>query len=158
MTHPQYSVKFIARFWSNVDRSGSCWNWKRCRTPQGYGKVRITGHGWELAPRICWKIIHGHIPNGLHILHKCDNPPCVNPEHLFLGTILDNARDRETKGRGNQAKGEKVYNAKLNTQQIASIRQRVKNGTPQKTITEEYKLAKSTVSAIIRRKTWKHVP
>lgn len=90
------------RFWSKVDRSGgpdSCWLWRGNLTPLGYGRVGYAGRV-VLAHRMAWELSVDDIPAGLWVLHRCDVPGCVNPAHLFLGTALDNARDRDVKGRG----------------------------------------------------------
>jgi len=90
------------RFWAKVDRSGDCWVWIGTRWPTGYGQMR--GDGRQLmAHRVAWQIVKGPIPEGLFVCHKCDNPPCVRPDHLFLGTAADNTRDRDVKGRNGYA-------------------------------------------------------
>nr|WP_087475466.1 HNH endonuclease signature motif containing protein [Nitrospira cf. moscoviensis SBR1015] len=81
-----------------------CWLWTGGSSTRGYGQFRMLGRGWR-AHRAAWTIYRGPIPDGLHVLHKCDVTSCVNPDHLFLGTPLDNARDKESKGRGNQPRG-----------------------------------------------------
>jgi hypothetical protein len=83
-------------FWEWVDIRGDddCWEWKRSRFPDGYGQVNHT-----VAHRIAWEMTNGPIPEGLWVLHKCDNPPCCNPNHLFLGTVKDNVHDAMRKGR-----------------------------------------------------------
>jgi hypothetical protein len=90
----------IDRFWARVDRSGECWLWMRARFPagNGYGAVSFRGKVWR-AHRVAWTITTGEIPPGMDVLHHCDNPPCVRPDHLFLGVDLDNARDMMRKGR-----------------------------------------------------------
>lgn len=91
---------WIKRFWSSVDKDGEngCWLWTRGRNEHGYGVLdRKSGSG--LAHRYSWELANGPIPTGLQVLHRCDNPPCVNPEHLFLGTRLDNMADMTAKGR-----------------------------------------------------------
>jgi HNH endonuclease len=90
------------RFWSKVDKSGDCWVWTGSRDLKGYGKINI-GCTPTLAHRVSWQIKSGDIPEGLFVLHRCDNPPCVNPAHLFIGTAGDNVQDMMSKGR--QRKG-----------------------------------------------------
>lgn len=90
----------IARFWSRVAKSDGCWLWTGARFgPNGYGAVRFQKRN-SSAHRVSWMIHFGPIPDGLFVCHKCDNPPCCNPAHLFLGTIGDNTRDMIAKGRG----------------------------------------------------------
>lgn len=86
------------RFWSLVDRSGECWVWVGSRFSNGYGQFRIGGRSVG-AHRVAWELTNGPIPNGLHICHHCDNPPCVRPSHLFAGTHSVNMQDAMNKGR-----------------------------------------------------------
>ena len=87
-----------ARFWERVDTTGECWLWTGHRNEDGYGTL-----GWQYkqysAHRLSYEIAYGAIPPGLCVCHRCDNPPCVRPDHLFLGTQADNMRDRYRKGR-----------------------------------------------------------
>jgi hypothetical protein len=90
------------RFWSKVAIKGAdeCWEWKASRYPGGYGKFSIKDR-YQQAHRLAWRLSNGEIPSGQNILHKCDNPPCVNPNHLFLGTQTDNMHDMMAKNRHN---------------------------------------------------------
>jgi hypothetical protein len=90
-----------------------------------YGQVRV-GDKMEKAHRVAWEKAYGAIPEGLCVLHKCDNPPCVNPEHLFLGTHKDNATDREAKGRGNHPQG--ADNGRARISEITAVRLKKLNG------------------------------
>ena len=84
-----------AAFWQHVDRAGSCWIWRGPRHRQGYGRA-----GRNVAHRIAFELAHGPFDRRLKVCHHCDNPPCVNPAHLFLGTQRDNVQDMVRKGRG----------------------------------------------------------
>lgn len=86
------------RFWSNVRRSDGCWEWTGSKRGNGYGCLAVGGRQVG-AHRVAWETQNGPIPEGLFVLHKCDNPPCVRPDHLFLGTAKDNAMDMARKGR-----------------------------------------------------------
>lgn len=85
------------RFWANVQQTTGCWPWTGA-TSRGYGKILDHGQ-MKSVHRVSWELTYGSIPDGLGVLHRCDNPPCVRPEHLFLGTATDNNRDRDVKGR-----------------------------------------------------------
>lgn len=99
MTGPK-PKSVASRFWEKVVKTAGCWKWLGC-TVKGYGKIGAQNCiGSPLAAhRVSWELHHGKIPNGFCVLHKCDNPPCCNPDHLFLGSLADNNRDRVAKGR-----------------------------------------------------------
>jgi len=86
------------KFWSKVKRSDDCWEWQGGKSPLGYGRVRHEGKDW-FAHRVAYYLIYGVHPGNLSVCHKCDNPPCVRPDHLFLGTRHDNMMDSARKGR-----------------------------------------------------------
>lgn len=113
---------------------------------------------WQ-AHRLAWTLLFGPIPEGLSVCHRCDNPPCVNPSHLWLGTALDNARDKVQKGRMRRgdSRGERNGHAKLTEDQVRVIRQRVKAGETQTALAAEYGVHLITVSQLVRRLTWRHV-
>lgn len=111
------------RFWAKVDKSSECWVWTAGRQHFGHGKFRPNGSAPHvLAHRFSYELAYGPIPDGLFVLHKCDNPPCVRPDHLFLGTQDDNMKDKVRKGR--QAKGPENGRSKLTWEQAAEIRRR----------------------------------
>jgi len=101
-TIPPLKPKYIERFWARVKKGkpDECWEWTASKNPKGYGWFRPGSKGCPFhAHRIAWRIANGPVPVGLCVLHRCDNPPCCNPHHLFLGTQLDNVRDKVQKGR-----------------------------------------------------------
>lgn len=87
------------RFWARVDKSGDCWIWTASRYRRGYGQAYFEGR-YYTAHRLAYTLTFGPVPMGICVCHHCDNPPCCNPAHLFLGTDADNMRDRDAKGRG----------------------------------------------------------
>jgi hypothetical protein len=140
------------RFWSFV-RKGKvgCWNWIGSLDKLGYGKFGQVG----LAHRASWMLNRGKIPNGLLVCHKCDNPSCVRPSHLFLGTDADNVKDRDKKGR--QAKGRRLPNAKLSKRLVRYVRSESERGVSRKSLSLELGISPSVISNIVHRKAWCHV-
>lgn len=157
------------RFWSHVDKSGgpnACWPWTGFCTAYGYGSSRLNSQT-TCTHRIAWIITHGPIPAGLFVCHRCDNPPCCNPGHFFLGTQADNIADRDAKGRtavgprnGTKvhperiARGEQVYGAKLTDEQVLSIRL---DSRTLAAIASDYHVTKQTIWFIRHGKTWRHL-
>jgi len=115
------------RFWSKVQIVGSnkCWEWKAHKTPSGYGTFWMNNTNYR-AHRVAWMISNGDIPNGLVICHKCDNPSCCNPNHLFMGTVQDNANDELSKGR--YPRGENHYACKMSDATVKLIKKHFQTG------------------------------
>lgn len=149
----------IERFWERVQKTIGCWVWTGAKYSSGYGRfflVRGRNHVTVCAHRYSWFITYGDDPGELHVCHECDNPPCVRPDHLFLGTDQDNSDDMVNKSR--QAKGTMKPNAKLTDEKAAEIRRiREKTGMEYEDIGELFGVHKVTVSDVVQRKTWKHV-
>ena len=121
---------------------------------KGYGCITVrTGHT-SGAHRVAWELANGPIPAGLYVLHRCDNRPCCNPSHLFLGTNRDNIADMIAKGRDRKVQGEESPHAKLTAPAVRSIRS---DGRSYKLIGREYGVSAQTVFRIKRRTTWKSV-
>lgn len=145
------------RFWNKVDTSGDCWEWTAYRNKGGYGKFKLSGKA-ETAHRLAYMFYYGTFEEDMCILHKCDNPPCVNPYHLFLGTRADNVQDMIAKGRARAVSGNNHGCRVVNSDEVREIREKYKKGTyTQRQLAEEYKIASQTVSAIINRIIWKEV-
>lgn len=110
----------FARF-ENRSEPDECWEWRGRQDQDGYGTIHI-GNAPRRAHRYAWELTNGRIPAGLHVLHHCDNPPCVNPAHLFLGTVADNNRDKMMKGRHRANPDPWACRRRLSDEQVAEIR------------------------------------
>lgn len=152
-----------ARFWPKVDKDSEagCWIWTAARDAWGYGIFRKSAYVPARAHRWTYEQAYGPIPEGMLVCHKCDNPPCVNPAHLFLGTDLDNNRDRAAKGRSsrtNSPVGENSWRAKLTTQEVMEIRARyAAGGIYYRELAEEYGVSTNHIGRLVRGDEWKHV-
>lgn len=149
----------ILRFWSKVDRRGAdeCWVWMAYINQGGYGVFSPGPKQLQLAHRFSWELAFAKIPYKTLVLHKCDNPACVNPAHLFLGTQTDNMRDCIAKGRFPSRKGSSNGRAKLSYEKVVHIR-RYANRTrkTQREIGAKFGISQSYVSYILLGKGWKH--
>lgn len=141
------------RFLSKVNVSENCWEWLACKNGGGYGLFWFGG--WmQKAHRVSWIIYNGSIPESMHVLHKCDNRNCVNPDHLFLGTNVDNVSDKVRKGRQSSMPGEKHPMAKVTFSEVSEIREWFAKGLSQTRLAEMYGLTPSGIWRIVRNKTW----
>jgi len=154
-------VPLEERFWKNVRKTESCWLWTAGTRPRGwYGYVWQDGKTVS-APRFAWELIRGPIPAGLWVLHNCpggDNPLCVNPDHLWLGTRADNNRDKASKGRSPDVRGEKNFSAKLTEPEIRLIRLMSRGGIARSMIADIFGIVRQTVDKIVHRHRWTHLP
>lgn len=147
----------IKRFWSKIRKTRGCWWWTASTNPSGYGQLRF-GKELKSAHRISYELTNGKIPKGLFVLHKCDNPSCVRPDHLFLGTPADNMRDMINKHRGNKPFGENHYFAKISEKDVIEIKRKYSLGNiSTRKLATQYNIGKSQIHAIIVGKKWKHV-
>jgi hypothetical protein len=161
------------RFWSKVDRSGgddACWDWLAGRS-RGYGTFyshikgmrRAPGIGVRLgisAHRFSWFLAHGPIPDGMHVLHHCDNRLCQNPRHLFLGTNQDNIDDMVSKGRHlpSRPRGTANPNSRFTEDDVRTIRAVYVGRLGQITeLAREYGVTIPAISDVVHHRTWKHV-
>lgn len=147
-----------ARFWSHVSKSDGCWVWNGARMPFGHGQVRVRGRTY-LTHRYAWEIERGPIPQGLNVLHRCDNPPCVRLDHLFLGTHADNVYDRIKKGRSRYVglAGEQNNHARLTTEQVRDIAAQIIAGDDHGAIAGRYGVTRAAIWLIANRRNWRHV-
>ena len=150
----QVEEKDLTRFWNYVDKTESCWNWQRF-TRNGYGAFNIKGV-IVYVHKLSWCVHNGPVPSGLCVLHTCDNRKCVNPDHLFLGTIADNNRDKELKGRGVYPYGSWSGMSKLNEEQVMNIKSRLEKESLS-SIAREYGVSVHAIYCIKHNITWKHV-
>jgi hypothetical protein len=138
-----------------------CIEWDGAVTKQGYGlcRTKSTGRKLLLTHRAVWEENFGTIPEGLHVCHRCDNPPCINPEHLFLGTNDDNRRDMTRKRRTLlcTGPGEKNPNARLTDPQVLAIRDRLARGGVGNRLAKEYGVSAKMIYLIRDRRAWSHI-
>jgi hypothetical protein len=144
------SVTDSERFWRRVDRSGACWLWLGSRHRQGHGYASLNGRV-QYAHRVSWQLTHGPIPEGHVVCHKCDNPPCVNPDHLFVGTQGDNVRDARAKGRMTT---ETMRSAKLSTENVLTVRDMLASGTTQSAVAAAMGVTRSCIGLIAQGRRW----
>jgi len=183
----QPTAKIWARFWALVEQAGegSCWIWQGSLDDDGYGRgPRVKGRH-QAAHRVSWLLNRGEVPDGMCVLHRCDNRQCVNPSHLFLGTNTDNMRDRDLKGRqarGDRSglrlhperaargdnngarkhrermrRGEHHPKAVLTEQLVREIRTRAAAGESPRTLARIFGVHRGTVRQVVNRRTWREV-
>jgi len=180
--HPSFRVggnfnrtkeRSIRDFWERVEKKGpsDCWPWTGTVGRHGRGSTSFLGKSLT-APRKAYIITHGDIPSHLCVCHSCDNPNCVNPKHLWLGTQAENVADMDAKGRRGAARGDnhpwrkkphlikrgsEQSRAKLNESQVVQIRQLADKGISRVDIASQFNVSKSLINAIVWRKVWTHV-
>ena len=147
------------RFDAKVERIpfASCHVWTGAVNKFGYGKLG-NGNGWVFAHRFSYQQAKGEIPEGKYVLHTCDNPWCVNPDHLYLGTYKDNAKDREFRNRGNHAFGARHGRSKLTPDQVIEIRKlSAEENLTCSELGRRFGINHKSVQDIVTRKHWSHI-
>lgn len=165
----EYDDIFLKRFWSKVDKNGkisregmsNCWEWTASKSRDGYGSIGYKNKHLK-AHRVSFEIFNQKIPEGMQVLHVCDNPSCVNPDHLFLGTQQDNIKDMYNKNREARLKGSKNGRSVLTESQVLEIRYEYNKNKSfveglQYQLAEKYGVTKSVILKVISGKSWKHV-
>lgn len=163
-------------FWQRVDKSGDCWLWTGAISNGTYGKTNFAGKQYG-AHQLAWILTNGEIPQGLFVCHKCDNPRCVNPDHLWLDTPKNNTHDMIRKARKSNVRpapqrgdnhwsrkhpewvrrGVKHHKAKLTEEQVKLVRSKVAQGQTMLSVARDFNVHVSLVSLIVKRKIWTHV-
>lgn len=145
-----------------INEETGCWEWQGCKR-SGYGRTIIGSRTdgtrrTECTHRISYMLNYGEIPKGMEVCHKCDNPSCINPDHLFLGTYKDNAMDCLNKGRMYNPKGEKQGRSKLKEVDVATAREEyLKGEVSSRELAKRYNVSRKTMWDALTGKTWKHV-
>lgn len=147
-------VPIKVRFWKYVQKTPNCWLWTGAKDKDGYGRIsnKSEGRKADRANRICWKLTYGTIATGKRVLHTCDNPSCVRPDHLFLGENKDNSADMVAKGR--QARGARQWKSKLTEAAVRDIRS---SSERNEVLAVKYKVSAGTIWHVRAGITWKHV-
>lgn len=173
-TNGRFAVQdFETRFWRRVVKTDGCWESKSVRKSTGYGHIQVRRDDGSFYSdgmhRVSWRMHFGPIPAGMYVLHRCDNRPCVRPDHLFLGTISDNHADMVAKGRhphgktsgmygrGDLVQGERNANARLTEAAVLEIRRRRSEGEGRDALAREFGISIDTLNGVIYRKAWKHI-
>jgi len=167
---PRPPVDPLPRFWTFVEKTATCWNWTGNRD-KGYGKFWWSGRSIT-ASRFAYERFIGAIPAGMGVLHRCDNPACVRPDHLFVGTTADNTRDAIEKGRfdrfhlkhARKAQGSENNRTKLTEAQVREIRAQYRKGrapyaeaTSLRGLARAYGVTKYTIFSVLHGLTWRHL-
>lgn len=142
------------RFWAKVNKTDGCWEWTAAKNRKGYGQIRVNS-ALYIAHRLSYAEHYGDIPKDMVVMHTCDNPSCVRPEHLQLGTLADNNRDRAKKGRSANTFGENNPHSKLTAWEVRLIRELYKEGAyTYRSLGNKFGVDQSLIGLIINNKVW----
>lgn len=156
---PRTFDESIPWFWKLVVKGSPacCWKWSGARLSDGYGRFKTDGK-FITSHRFSYILHFGDIPKNQCVCHRCDNPPCCNPEHLFLGTKKENADDRDKKGRNVNFHGEEHGSSKLTAVDVIKIRDSYKTGTvTQLSLARQFGVSKSAIMMIVTNRNWRHL-
>lgn len=147
------------RFFSKVKicGDGECWEWLGCKELKGHGRFRINNSKTEMAHRFSFELKNGPIPDGLCVCHTCDNPGCVNPRHLWIGTKGQNNKDRSNKGRNADTVGDKNPASKLSDLNVREIKKLLAEKVPQKYLAKKFNVSIAQICNINRGHSWNHI-
>lgn len=157
-TGPYARLTYAEKFWTQVDVKGlnDCWEFQGKLDDRGYGYFNVGPHQ-VLAHRVAYVYIYGLMPEKLYVCHRCDNPKCSNPFHLFLGTPSDNIQDMLRKKRNNPARGERSGKAVLSEANVIRMRRMYREGVSQKDLALTFGISRKQISCIVNRVQWAHV-
>ena len=159
IARPRRRKPLEVRFWSKVTKTDRCWEWTGALYRNGYGAI-FCGTHVDRAHRVSWRLHFGAIPDGMFVCHCCDNPSCVRPEHLFLGTPADNMADMHRKGRAVLLTGEDVPTSRLTRADVAYIRAHYVRGTNRwirgncAELAERFRVDRSVITRIAAGRAW----
>lgn len=145
----------LERFWAKVRRTDTCWLWVARRNERGYGEFRSPMGRTTLAHRYAYEETFGAFDKHLCVCHKCDNPACVRPDHLFLGTRADNNGDRQVKGRSNPSRGARTRSAKLTPTLVNEIRALGCQGASKRALARRFGVGSTTIQNVLSGHTWR---
>lgn len=150
-------VPIAKRIWRHIKKGDGCWPWTGSKMAKGYGRIQPDGGGKSplLAHRVVYELTFGPIPEGMYVCHRCDNPSCCNPDHLFLGTAAENNADSRQKDR--HVRGERQPAAKLTDAAVNEILGLIEAGESDATIARHFPVSQSRITRIRQGKAWTHI-
>ena len=151
---PETPIRYRLLAKIDLENSRGCWEWSGARVPQGYGLIKRKDGTQLRAHRVAYELVYGLIPKGMFVCHRCDNPSCVWPSHLFVGSHVQNMADMVVKGRAARMQGHRNGSAKLGAIEVISIRTSVDSYSR---IASQFGVSSSAVGLIKRRERWAHL-
>lgn len=149
--------RFVNRFWARIAETECCWQWQGSNNNRGYGQFLVRRGETRLAHVVSYALTRGPVEPGYYVCHHCDNPPCVRPDHLFLGTPTDNSLDSVSKGRANRSRGSAHPQAVLTEEDVAAIRSVPAYYGRATDLAREYGIDPAHASRLLLGQGWGHV-